>query len=529
MAIVSISRIQHRRGLNEDLSPTTLAGAELGWSLDTRQLYIGNGELAEGAPTQGRTEVLTEYSDILNLFSAYTYQGEAGGYTVQTGPTASGAVARSLQSKLDDVTNLRDFITPADATSGDFSAAINRALNQLFCQQSNTSVRRVLHIPAGIYPISSPINIPTYATVVGDGMDSTIIRQTNSTSPGLVFELSDSKNQTGANIGNNQASRPSYIDVRDITFHNTTYPTVGTIFAADTCRFDNVKFQGNLNFPTDLSGGNVVLLNIGGTPVLNSRRIHFIGCSFNNGTRVTSLDNDMQDIAFNECYFEQLFEGITVGKFTGQGENSTIGPKSVRIVNSYFTNIAGSAIWVYPGVRTVTSGFNYYGEVANRNLGNSTPIAPVIIFEDDNNTSIGDQFERNDAAELLFPRVQHTGTSTIVQYPGEMRFGNLRQLTGRVSALLDNQIIPTLTGIGITGTSQVALLDYSVRRGAAIRVGTMRMSKLGSQFHMEDDFTDNNIDAGIVFSISTGGDGLLYTSTATGAPAEFKYAVRYLT
>ena len=36
MAIVQISRIQHRQGLAENLPQ--LAGGEFGWSLDTRQL-----------------------------------------------------------------------------------------------------------------------------------------------------------------------------------------------------------------------------------------------------------------------------------------------------------------------------------------------------------------------------------------------------------------------------------------------------------------------------------------------------------
>lgn len=64
MAITQISKIQHRRGLQEDLPQ--LASAELGWSIDTQQLYIGNGDTAEGAPRLGVTEILTEKS-IVNL------------------------------------------------------------------------------------------------------------------------------------------------------------------------------------------------------------------------------------------------------------------------------------------------------------------------------------------------------------------------------------------------------------------------------------------------------------------------------
>ena len=46
MAIVQISQIQIRRGLNQDLPQ--LASGEMGWSTDSRQLYIGNGVV--GAP-----------------------------------------------------------------------------------------------------------------------------------------------------------------------------------------------------------------------------------------------------------------------------------------------------------------------------------------------------------------------------------------------------------------------------------------------------------------------------------------------
>lgn len=62
MAIVQISQIKHRRGTNENLPQ--LASAELGFSVDTQQLYIGNGTLEEGAPEIGNTEILTEYSAI---------------------------------------------------------------------------------------------------------------------------------------------------------------------------------------------------------------------------------------------------------------------------------------------------------------------------------------------------------------------------------------------------------------------------------------------------------------------------------
>ena len=79
MAIVQISQITVRKGLQIDLPQ--LAGGEFGWSQDTRQLYIGNGTLEDGAPVIGNTEILTEFSDVINIDTAYTYKGQAAGYT----------------------------------------------------------------------------------------------------------------------------------------------------------------------------------------------------------------------------------------------------------------------------------------------------------------------------------------------------------------------------------------------------------------------------------------------------------------
>ena len=62
MAIVQVSRITNRKGLAENVPQ--LAGAELGWAIDERRLFIGNGTLQEGAPVIGNTEILTEFSNI---------------------------------------------------------------------------------------------------------------------------------------------------------------------------------------------------------------------------------------------------------------------------------------------------------------------------------------------------------------------------------------------------------------------------------------------------------------------------------
>lgn len=81
MAIVQVSQITNRKGRAENLPQ--LAGAELGWAVDERKLYIGNGTLEEGAPVIGNTEILTEYSDVFTGRSQF----DLGNYVIKAGTT----------------------------------------------------------------------------------------------------------------------------------------------------------------------------------------------------------------------------------------------------------------------------------------------------------------------------------------------------------------------------------------------------------------------------------------------------------
>jgi hypothetical protein len=173
VAIVQISRITQRKGLASDL-PQPLAGAEFGWAVDDRKLYIGNGTIEDGAPVIGNTEVLTEFSDILGFATSYTYEGAAAGYLAQTGATVGAPVSQSIQSRLDSYAIVTDFGATGDGTTDD-TAAINRALYQLYCREVNTQIRRSLFFPAGTYIITDTLNIPPYAKLYGEGSNSSII------------------------------------------------------------------------------------------------------------------------------------------------------------------------------------------------------------------------------------------------------------------------------------------------------------------------------------------------------------------
>jgi hypothetical protein len=177
LAIVQVSRITNRKGLQENLPQ--LAGAELGWAIDDRRLYIGNGTLQEGAPVIGNTEILTEFSDVLALSRGYTYQGAAAGYVVQTGPSSGSPITQTIQNWMDQWASVKDFGATGDGITDD-TEAINRALYQLYCRETNTQIRRSLFFPAGRYLVSESIIIPSYARIYGEGANSSVIVMTSS-------------------------------------------------------------------------------------------------------------------------------------------------------------------------------------------------------------------------------------------------------------------------------------------------------------------------------------------------------------
>ena len=177
MAIVSISRIQIRRGRkNAGSGLPQLAGGELGWAVDTQELYIGNGAVSEGAPAVGNSKVLTEHDNLFELSDQYTYRN---GSNVQTGATSATPIRRSLQARLDDEVSVRSFGASGDGT--DQTAALQRAVDQLFLPWSsstdadNYKKRITLKLHAGVYSISNSIKLPPYASLIGVGSEKILL------------------------------------------------------------------------------------------------------------------------------------------------------------------------------------------------------------------------------------------------------------------------------------------------------------------------------------------------------------------
>jgi len=416
MAVTQISRIQHRRGLEQDLPQ--LASAELGWSIDTRQLYIGNGTLSEGAPVEGVTRILTE-NDIDDItsntsFTNYTFQGTAAGYTVQTGPSALFPVSRTFQQKFDDIVNVRDFGAIGDNSTDD-TIAINRAIQQIYkstVSPTEPRARRTIYFPGGTYVTTSEILIPPFAKIMGDGPGSTIIKQTvgNKT----VANLCDSSFQTGASLGSGSAVLPRDIEISGINFYNSNLYanlSIMTIDGASNVKITSCKFE------------------------------HSIDPGFYpNSITVQSSVSPAEKITIDTCQFVKAGNAISAA---GDGINT------VRIFNSTFYNISNVVYDVRRAVG-VTSVGNFYKKVFD------TPRSIFLANGSNRNYSFGDSSISTDDENLAG-----------IQLGNLSVFSSLRQPISTVPFLILANFDSYSVKYKITQDSPASARGYFTRYGTA--------------------------------------------------------------
>ena len=456
MAIVQISRITQRKGLESDL-PQPLAGAELGWAIDQRRLFIGNGTLEDGAPVVGNTEVLTEFSDILGFATQYTYQGAAAGYTVQTGSSPGDPVAQSLQDRLDSFAIITVFGATGDGIT-DVTADINRALFQLLCRSTNPSARRSIYFPAGTYIITDTLNIPPNCQLYGDGPDSTIISfnvqnwnssvayaagvlvyntattlyyrsnfpvpvgtaisstnpdgdpyWTAESLPSYIFQTADSLQQTGVNVGTNGSILPGNVEISSMKFVTNQIHNGALIEYADNCVFDNITLQGPLT-QTDLvdAGDDVAAVRWISSISNVSRNVTWNNCKFSGFTYATDTLQQIQGVTFSNCDFDTLHQGVVLGGAVPVNG----GPTGVRVVQNTFDNIHSEGI-IIDGVSTNASAYNTFYDVGNGFNGYAFPATSIILIDAENNVSVGDMFGRNTAQSSTYPRIDLVNSSSI--------------------------------------------------------------------------------------------------------------------
>lgn len=507
MAVVQISRIQVRRGQkNTQTGFPQLASGELGWAIDTQELYIGNGSVSEGAPFVGNTKLLTENDNILELSKTYIYKRNG---LVTTGPTSVTPIERTLQERLDEVIDVKSFGAIGDGIVDD-TASIQRAIDQLYLNIStkNTVVSRVvLTFGPGTYKISDELKIPPFAHLTGAGIDSTIILQVANAA---VWRTVDSNSNPPIYTPFNSTTssvRPRYISMEGITFKNSTANTVGYLDNTDFTSFKNVKFEGIHSY-TAAPAADQIGVYIRSTGVLETANTMFDFCQWvNTGYGIFSSTNS-SNISIRNGYFYQLWDGINIG-------GGTTGARYTTVTNCYFDLVYRYGFYVKKGIGN-TSANNKYINVGNLNQNFVNATYPIIRFDYQNNVSTDDYFERN----VYLKDQDQSGTTQFV--PSIQASDLIRDNHGFTKTITE-----TLTAVEFfrfpVYESGIYLVDYIVNKGptnAAIRSGQIRINvDLRNELvSMSDsyDYTGSNTIENIVFSValedySNTSDGIIDT------------------
>jgi len=524
VAIVQISRITNRKGLQSDLPQ--LAGAELGWSTDERRLFIGNGTIADGAPVVGNTEILTEFSDILAFQTTYTYKGEAAGYAVQTGESIGAPVSQSLQSWLDQWASVKDFGAVGDGVTDD-TAAINRALYQLYCREVNPQIRRSLFFPAGVYLINETIVIPSFATLYGEGKDNSVIMMAagnDSTLREYVARTGDSLQQTGANIGANGAITPKFITVKDIGFE--TAATDGDVILvedADNCTFNNVNFIGpltTLDLTTDID--NISGVRFSSSASLICQAITFDNCTFTGTTYGINTDQQVNGITVCNSKFDTLYQGVVLG----EGTPILGGPTGFKVHNNFFNNVYAEGI-VFGDVSLNATGYNIFYEVGNHFNGTTSPATAVILFRTSNNISVGDMFERAPEYSTTYLRIDLLNQASIGFVGGEIIKIGPAELQAEPITVLTNNVSDQAIDSFDTTLFRSVTMNYNITRDTATRSGTFRVVPTGGgTLTYDDDYVENE-STGVTFTATQAGDdvSIKYTTTNTGVDGSITFTI----
>jgi len=289
--------------------------------------------------------------------------------------SGTGAVTRTIDSKLEDIFNVKDFGAKGDNSTDD-TAAIQACINA-----AEAAYRGVVLFPRGLYRISASLQLPSFVTLRGETKEGCWI-----TNQGAPLNVPHVVNKSPAAL--------IYAAIEDLSFLYGTYGVkIDVTTEVAGLRFQNVEFFShteasfycnkllqtstftNCNFSTSKYGVRV--------PAFTSNANTFVNCGFLVNTEAC-VDLYVSEVNnFISCRFEQ---GGVAGKptikvyqakslnFTGcyfEATNSILLQEtgsfnSVRFEGNHFTGASYSGGWqpyTFTSDGVVQFGTNRWGEV----------------------------------------------------------------------------------------------------------------------------------------------------------------------
>ena len=429
MAIVSISRIQVRRGRENQDGVPQLASGEMAWAVDTQKLYIGNGAVSEGAPAVGNTEIVSTKTNLFQLADQYIYNNGGDSAAISGDPV----ISRTLQQRLDENVSVLSFGVSGD--NSEQTVLLQNAIDQLFANtdKATPSSRVTLKIPAGQYRLNASLKIPPHTNIVGDGSDKTFIIQTGNEP---IFEtVNDTR--TPSNAGD-QTSTTNATQARNIRLDGMTLETSGDNIGILLRDCGNSNFK-DLHIKSNWTSGTASTSNSIGIKCLTLSTSQDIAQNNNNtfdGIKIEgfgyALVSDysalMLDNVFTNGVIEMCDYGIQLGYDANNEGNNLQGPTGNKFNNTKFIDVDQNGLVIFNGTHNMSSNNRFY-DVGNDGGDEGSPQHSIINFKSAGNKSDGDFFART------YPQAVDTANGQTVYIP---------EITGTHSGALTENLKITL-------------------------------------------------------------------------------------
>ena len=415
MAVVQISRIQIRRGKsNSGTGFPQLASGEMGWAIDTQELYIGNGAVSEGAPAVGNTKVLTE-NDLTaqgNFLNLLQHIYKANDTTIQTGPSVNSPISRTIQDRLDDRVTVKDFGATGNGISDD-TEAFQRAINQLFLNTTTkasvntpagTSARVELVIPPGIYKLTGTLYVPSYATIIGVGVGKAVLDHIGIDT--VIQFVNDTSNIGSPSVINTtlETNQPRYITLKGMTIKTSTGDQ--TCLKLDAVRnsvFEDLELQGTWA-STFNSNSKGIAMNAFSS-LVTCEKNYFKNVNIKGFSYAVYAKQDIINNLFRDGYISDVRQGFVFGEnANGASIGEQYGPRKIEIINFKFDDVKRHAVYVALGSETFTRQCQY---INVGNDGGIVPLYPQVYYNTYGNVSIDDKSDRFSALASSSSSVQY--------------------------------------------------------------------------------------------------------------------------
>ncbi len=464
MAVVQISKIQVRRGQkNSNSGIPQLSSAEFAWAVDSQELFIGNGSVAEGAPYVGNTKILTEHDNILDLASGYQFANDD--------TSISLSVSRSLQSKLDEYVSVKDFGAIGDGST-DCVSAFQTAFTELF-RNVDSNYKKVLVVPNGEYLFSSDLAIPSNVILKGETPGGAILN----IGPNNIRFITG----TGLELVDfNSTNRPQNINISNLTIARSTGRV--TLSGVANSMFENVTFLGEYVLGNTVASLSTEPSAIFWENTLIGTRvdgIKFKSCLFQgNSVSISCSQTSVFDTAvnFDNCKFFVGDTAIYINGIETQGNKW-------NIVDCEFEEIANQAFRSTFGRGTLIQRCKF------KNVGNDTntsanPTDFMVYFgEKVNNVLVDCTSDRQQSAGVV-------SSSAVAAYSEVYNASAVNFVDKNYSVIfLSDSFRPLAV---LSAFNKFTVINYCLDLGPHSRYGSLTIT-VGEDLAGSDDVTNISI------------------------------------